>query len=537
MMSLKSVSDASEISIFRSELFLGTEKIDRILVTDMLNDGFDENDIIQLFPSGRVLRLQPISPTVDQLLRSYTLPPNTSIHETSKYYQELDSLAYYRSGGRALGYGILGGISERLMKGYQGRDVEGYFKIGSSGSSIQIWNFDSTRVHFPPPARPAQARVDTVLLVQRDTVFTTRTDTIIVMPHPIVIHDTVAIPAELLAQRGEMYYRSALGTLGGEYDMNHRSSSRGKIALGAGNEWDFGVWDPWVSGRQAVDSRIGLRFLAEMAPWKSDTLSPRFLSTSCEGMYIPAWDRSLFVFMGGRVYYHDNLFWDRIRAAWDDDVYKEPAAQHLNQYELTTKLGLDKLAAFGFGKRIGLWLKLSGWVTGGKKSGYDLHIKKDSEQNWHWEHDGGTDLEAALTVRLAEAAQISFSAGQMTIPNLYYEYDSSHVALKHGLFRMQQIYQTAAIRIVPYNVPNESQLVLEAALRNNTLDTKFKQGQDKALLTGLYFPYFETPEISGTIRFDIEVVRIDVGVKYFVPPSNSGDSQIRPFGGLSFMFR
>ena len=74
-------------------------------------------------------------------------------------------------------------------------------------------------------------------------------------------------------------------------------------------------------------------------------------------MYIPAWDRSFFVFGGVRAIFHDNLFWDRARAGWNDDFYKEAKAQDLSQYELATKFGFDKLAAYGAGKRVGAWLR------------------------------------------------------------------------------------------------------------------------------------------------------------------------------------
>ena len=82
IITVKNVTEPNEIAVFRDELILGSEQIQRIVVSDVLNDGFDENDAIQLYPSGRVIRLQPISPNLDALLRSYRLPSNVEIHET-----------------------------------------------------------------------------------------------------------------------------------------------------------------------------------------------------------------------------------------------------------------------------------------------------------------------------------------------------------------------------------------------------------------------------------------------------------------------
>ena len=224
----KNVTMFSELQIIRDELFLGSETIDRVLVTDILNDGFDENDMLQLYPSGRILRLQPISERLDSLLRSYRLPANTSIFESRHYYAENDSIAVINRGGRALGYGLLGGIEERLQIGYRGDMVEGYFKITQTGAAIQLWNFDSTRVSFP---RPSPNPRDTIIIYQADTVYVPEVVTI--EKDPIVIRDTVYIPAELKRDPRGFYYREALGMAGGNvFDVEAGSIAR-RAAVGS----------------------------------------------------------------------------------------------------------------------------------------------------------------------------------------------------------------------------------------------------------------------------------------------------------------
>lgn len=533
----KNVTSFSELQIFRDELFLGSETIERILIADILNDGFDENDMVQLYPSGRVLRLQPITPPLDSLLRSYRLPANTSIFEARHYYAENDSIAVVNRGGRALGYGLLGGLEQRLQVGYRGDMVEGYFKMTQSGASIQIWNFDSTRVSFP---RPSPTPRDTIIIYQADTVFVPEVVTI--EKDPIVIRDTVYIPAELKQDRRGFYYREALGMAGGSFSMAKRESSRGSIQLGAGNEWDFGVWDPWISGRQDVNSRVGLRFVADMAPWSSDSLSPRFLSSSFEAMYIPAWDRSFFAFGGIRAYYLDDLFWDQARAAWDEDLYEEPAEQDLRHYEITAKVGLDKLSPYGSGKKIGMWLKLSGWIG---DSDYNV-VSKNTDppiiwRDWQWKHEGGYDIEAAITARLSEFAQAGLTLGQKAIPNLSYEYyeiapGAAVPTVYTGLMRANQFYQTASIRFTPLQ-GDDSRLRLEAFFKNYTFSNKVKSGDDnEPLLEDYFYPYFETPEVGGMVQVDYNIVRAQLGVRAFFPPDGN-DTQVRPFGALHLMFR
>ncbi|MBU1984668.1 hypothetical protein KJ815_09690 [bacterium] len=546
LITVKNVTSPAELAILRDELLLGSETMDRILITDALNDGFDENDMIQLYPSGRVLRLAPISARLDSLLRAFRLPPNVEIHETKQYFGRYDSLAWSRRGAQSLGYGILAGLSERLGRGYRGERVEGYFHFSPSGNSVMAWNFDSTKVAFPRPAGP---RVDTVMVYLHDTLYVP--EVITVTSDPVVVRDTVYIPSELLRDPRGLYYRVALGTVGGGYTMSRREASRGNLTLGAGNEWDFGVWDSWISGRQDIHSRIGLRFLAEMAPWKFDTLSPRFLSTSFETMFIPAWDRSFFAFGGIRAIYHDDLFWDRARAAWDEDPYEEPAAQDLAQYELTFKLGLDKFASYGTGKRFGAWLKLSGWIPGGGKSGYDLtldstlaaRVSPDNERMpFRWEHDGGYEIEGAFSARIAESAQMVVSLGELIIPNLHYEFTDTtftgrppNVPVRNkGLLNVGQFYQTASLRFAPYNRAT-TRLQFDLSFRNNTLSETVKQGTKEAVIEELFYPYIEAPELSGAVQLDVSIVRFRAGARYYFPAGE--DAQLRPEAALHLLFK
>lgn len=526
----KNVIEPAQIEAIRSELLLGSEDIDRILIVDALNDGFDENDMLQIYPSGRILRLRPITEKLDSLLRSYSVPPNVQIFESRQYYTLFDSLSRYHHGGRALGYGLLAGIEERLMRGYPGGSVEGYFKVTPSGISMQAWNFDAYRVSFPAPTPNP---IDTVLMYVRDTVYVP--EVIEVVSDPVVIRDTVYLPSELLRRGGATYYRVGLATIGGGYHTDRREASRAYLTLGAGNEWDFGVWDPWISGRQDMNSRVGLRFVANMAPWKSDTLSPRFLATSFETMYIPAWDRSFFAFAGIRAFYHDDLFWDGVRAAWDEDAYQEPHEQDLSQFEFTVKAGLDKFSAYGGGKKFGAWLKLSGWTSGGNQSGYTLMPPSEltNYTNWHWEHEGGFDIEGAGTVRISESAQAVVSVGQRTIPNMSFSGAAENASAVEGLLRIGQIYQRAGIRFVLLR-QSDMMLRLGGSFRNNILAEKFKHGTGEGELESLFYPYMENAELGSDLELDVSIVRFHAGVRYIVP--SEGDSRLHGYGGLLFLF-
>lgn len=532
----QNVTSAAEIQVLRDELFLGNETIERVLITDLLNDGFDQNDAVVLYPTGRVLRLEPISERLDSLLRSFKLPPNTEVYEGRQYHSVFDSIAISARGGKALSYGLLAGLQERLARGYRGNGVEGYFKFTTNGAQIRLWNFDSTRVSFP---RPEPSKFDTVVIYQRDTVFVP--EIVTVEKDPIIIRDTVYVPSELLEQPRGLYYREALGMLGGGYSMAQREASRGRLTFAAGNEWEFGVWDRWIAGRQEINSRIGLRFSAELAPWKTDSLTARFLSTSGEVMYIPAWDRSLFAFAGIRTYFQDNLFWDRVRAGWKDDAYEESATQDLGHYELATKFGIDKLAPYGAGKRIGLWMRLAAIWPGPDESGYYFwrEIKTSAievDESWSWTQKSEYDLDANLNFKFSDQTQLTVGAGMQILPGVgvHYGRHPENPDLFFNEFDANIFHQSVALRWTILSAPTY-RLRIEGGARNHILNASFANDGLQQSIEDQFFPFMEAPMVDGSLQLDIDIIQVNAGVKAYMPDGE--DAQIRPWGGLYFLFK
>ncbi|MBL0062269.1 MAG: hypothetical protein IPP40_12490 [bacterium] len=540
----QNVTDAREIQVLRDELFLGNETIERVMITDLLSDGFDQNDAVVLYPTGRVLRLEPISERLDSLLRSFRLPANAEIYENRQYHTVFDSVAISSRGGKALGYGILAGLQERLARGYRGATIEGYFKFTNSGAQIRLWNFDSTRVSFP---RLEPSRFDTVTVFIHDTVFVP--EIVTVEKDPIIIRDTVYVPSELLEQPRNLFYREALGMLGGGYSMSQREASRGRLAFAAGNEWEFGVWDRWVAGRQEVNSRIGLRFTAELAPWTSDTLTARFLGTSAELMYIPAWDRSLFAFVGIRTLFQDNLFWDRVRAGWDDEkigkYFNEPAAQDLGHYELATKFGVDKLAPYGAGKRVGLWMRLAAIWPGPDDSRYLMWQETSPEQFsvenqfWEWKLKSAFEVSGNLNYKFSDQTQITAGAGVHSNSGISF---GSKVVSSDEVPDLPEVnsisasvfYQTIALRWTVMSSKSQ-RLRLEVGAQNNILNATFDNDTYKDRVETLFFPYIEAPMLDGSLQLDIDILQVNAGVKAYLPDGE--DVQIRPFAGVYFLFK
>lgn len=532
----QNVTSAAEIQVLRDELFLGNETIERVLITDLLNDGFDQNDAVVLYPTGRVLRLEPISERLDSLLRSFKLPPNTEVYEGRQYHSVFDSIAISARGGKALSYGLLAGLQERLARGYRGNGVEGYFKFTTNGAQIRLWNFDSTRVSFP---RPEPSKFDTVVIYQRDTVFVP--EIVTVEKDPIIIRDTVYVPSELLEQPRGLYYREALGMLGGGYSMAQREASRGRLTFAAGNEWEFGVWDRWIAGRQEINSRVGLRFAADLAPWKTDSLTARFLSTSGEVMYIPAWDRSLFAFAGIRTYFQDNLFWDRVRAGWKDDAYEESATQDLGHYELATKFGIDKLAPYGAGKRIGLWMRLAAIWPGPDESGYYFwrEIRTSAievDESWSWTQKSEYDLDANLNFKFSDQTQLTVGAGMQILPGVgvHYGRHPENPDLFFNEFDANIFHQSVALRWTILSAPTY-RLRIEGGARNHILNASFANDGLQQSIEDQFFPFMEAPMVDGSLQLDIDIIQVNAGVKAYMPDGE--DAQIRPWGGLYFLFK
>jgi hypothetical protein len=523
----KTISNPAIVGQFRRELILGDEAIERMMLVDVMNDGFDETDVVLLYPTGRVLRLRPISPALDSLLRSFPVPVNVAVYETRRQAAHFDTLASQNIGPKALGYGLLSGLSHAIDKGYHGTDVEGTFKFSMTGASLMAWNFDSVRIYFPPPeSTPRDTVVFTNVLERIDTLW---------------IHDTVYVSDEVLRAPRSMYYRIALATLGGRYDMTQRKPDRQRLILGAGNEWDFAVWSPWVSGRQDVRSRVGLRFMVEMAPWVVDSLSPSFLGTSFEALWIPAWDRPFFIFGGIRAFYRDDPFWDPIRSARDEDKFDEPPKQDMSRYEFTARCGVDKLSAFGPLKRLGAWVKLSTWFGMGSSEQY----LTDDDGDYHFKYKNASEVEGACVLRFSETGQAVGSIGAAIVPSFDYLNEPSEAGgvSSSAVMVLNQSSQTVSLRWAPFESVGFNRLLLEGQFRNNILIRKHLKQTHNATeadirhdLENILYPYMETPSLSGSLRLDVYIFRISGGASYYMPPDNR-DAQTRFFGDLRLMFR
>jgi hypothetical protein len=532
LVTTKTISDSATVQQLRRELLLGDEAIERVMLVDVMNDGFDETDVVLLYPSGRVLRLRPISPSLDSLLRSFTVPVNVAVYEMRRPTAYFDTLASQNIGSKALGYGLLSGLSRAIDRGYYGTDVEGTFKFSLTGASLMAWNFDSVRIYFPPPEpTPRDTVVLTNVVEHRDT---------------ILVHDTLYVPSELLETERSMYYRVALGYIGGRYDMTQRKPDRQRLLLGAGNEWEFSVWSPWVSGRQDIRSRVGLRFMVEMAPWVVDSLSPSFLASSFEALWIPAWDRPFFIFGGVRAFYRDDPFWDPIRSARNEDEFKEPAVQKMSRYEVTARCGVDKLSTFGPMKNLGAWLKTSLWFNAGSSEEH-LRVPEtpagDSFEHYYFKYKNATEVEGAFSLRFSETGQAVASLGYMAVPNFDYEHQwtASGALPAKGLVSLGQAYQTLNLRWAPFESFDFHRLLFELQFRNNNLVRKHVKREAvytrfERELEEVIYPYMETPVFSGSMRLDVSIFRISGGASYYMPPDGR-DAQTRFFGDLRLMFQ
>ena len=267
-------------------------------------------------------------------------------------------------------------------------------------------------------------------------------------------------------------------------------------------------------------------------------------------MYIPAWDRSLFAFVGIRTYFQDNLFWDRVRAGWDDEMIgdyflNEPSAQDIGHYELATKLGVDKLAPYGAGKRIGLWMRLAAIWPGADDSRYlmwyDPTPEQFSVQNqfWEWKLKSAFEASGNLNYKFSDQTQITAGAGVHSNSGVSFgskvvSSDEAPDLSEVNSISASVFYQTIALRWTVMSSKSQ-RLRLEVGAQNNILNTTFDNDTYKDRVETLFFPYIEAPMLDGSLQFDIDILQVNAGVKAYLPDGE--DAQIRPFAGVYFLFK
>jgi len=162
------IKDRPTINFFVEQYFIPEQKIDSIEVVDILGDGFNEKDVLEVYPSKQLFSLSE-SDTALAVMRNWKR--SSFIEVVAEKNKNGDYIA--RSSFPAA-RAMFAGLVRLVAKNYVGRRLTLQFDFDGAeqggAASLQIWGFQENEL-LRPPKPDEQFAHDMMFYTRSDTIF------------------------------------------------------------------------------------------------------------------------------------------------------------------------------------------------------------------------------------------------------------------------------------------------------------------------------------------------------------------------------
>jgi len=161
------IKDRPTINFFVEQYFIPEQKIDSIEVVDILGDGFNEKDVLEIYPSKQLFSLSE-SDTALAVMRNWKR--SSFIEVVAEKNRNGDYVA--RSTFPAA-RAMFAGLVRLVAKNYVGRRLTLQFDFDGAdqgAAALQIWGFQENDL-LRPPKPDDQFAHDMMFYTRSDTIF------------------------------------------------------------------------------------------------------------------------------------------------------------------------------------------------------------------------------------------------------------------------------------------------------------------------------------------------------------------------------
>jgi hypothetical protein len=161
------IKDRATINFFVEQYFIPEQKIDSIEVVDILGDGFNEKDVLEVYPSKQLFSLSE-SDTALAVMRNWK---RSSFIEVVAEKNRRDE--YVARSNFPAAVAMFTGLVRLVEKNYVGRRLTLQFDFDGSekgAASLQIWGFQENEL-LRPPKPDDQFAHDMMFYTRSDTIF------------------------------------------------------------------------------------------------------------------------------------------------------------------------------------------------------------------------------------------------------------------------------------------------------------------------------------------------------------------------------
>jgi len=161
------IKDRPTIDFFVEQYFISEQKIDSIEVVDILGDGFNEKDVLEIYPSKQLFSLSE-SDTALAVMRNWKRSSFIEVVAEKNRSGEYSARSNFPAA-----LAMFTGLVRVVEKNYVGRRLTLQFDFDGSdkgAASLQIWGFQENELMRPPKPGDQFAH-DMMFYTRSDTIF------------------------------------------------------------------------------------------------------------------------------------------------------------------------------------------------------------------------------------------------------------------------------------------------------------------------------------------------------------------------------
>ncbi len=165
---MATIKDRATIQFFVDQYFITEDKIDSMEVIDILGDGFNEKDVLEVYPSKRIYNLSE-SDTALAVMRNWQRMDFITVVGSKTEHGEFVTKTNYLAAGN-----MFLGLVRLLERNYVGKKLKLQFDFDGTDNGVatlDVWGFQDRDELLKPPESGEQFAHDLIFYTRTDTVY------------------------------------------------------------------------------------------------------------------------------------------------------------------------------------------------------------------------------------------------------------------------------------------------------------------------------------------------------------------------------
>jgi len=162
------IKDRATINFFVDQYFITEDQIDSMEVIDILADGFNEKDVLEVYPSKQIYNLSE-SEAALAVMRNWQRSNFITVVGSKTKRGEFVTRTNYLAASN-----MFGGLVRLLERNYVGKKLKLQFDFDGTDNGVAtlyVWGFNDREELLKPPESGEQFAHDLIFYTRTDTVY------------------------------------------------------------------------------------------------------------------------------------------------------------------------------------------------------------------------------------------------------------------------------------------------------------------------------------------------------------------------------